>query len=124
MHHRPRDEPIDGDHGVLLARLRRPLARFPHHDAGQLRRGFEVADEEQILQKADDRRHQAVPPLLVFFDAQQVEEQREIERAQRARGDRAQPRGHTLGRIVGELLDLEGLRACTRQLAAVLLRHV
>ena len=59
--------------------------------------------------------------LVVLLDAQEVEQQRQIERAQRRRRHRAQPRGHAVRRIVADLLDLRSpcVRA-PRQLAAVL----
>ena len=68
---------------------------------------------------ADDRLHQLAPALLVLLDSQQVEDQRQVERAQRRRRDRAEPRADPIRRVVVHLLDLDRLRARARQLAAV-----
>ena len=45
--------------------------------------GVEIADEQQVLDQRDDRRHQLAPAIVVLLDAQQVEHQRQVERPQR-----------------------------------------
>ncbi len=118
-HHRAGDEHVDRDHRVLAARLRAAWRRFADDHVDQLLRGVEVADEKQVSEQRDDRPHQLAPALFVLLDAQQIEQQREIERAQRARGDGAEPRADAVRRIVADLFDLDRLRSGAGQLAAV-----
>ena len=118
-HHRAGDQQVDGGDRVLTAvgRLAVPAASRVS-DVDELRRRVEVADEQQILDQRDDRRHQLAPALVVLLDAQQVEHQRQVERAQRrvvATVD--EPRADALGRIVADLFDVDRLRARARELA-------
>ncbi len=56
---------------------------------------------------------------VVLLDAQQVEHQREVERAQGGGGDRAEPGADALRRIVADAFDFDRLGPRARQLLAV-----
>ena len=84
-HHRPRDEHVDGDDALLPSHLGVLAGRGRGDDVDQTGGGIEVADEQQILEHVDHRRHQLAPAVVVLFDAQQVEQQRDVERAHRRR---------------------------------------
>ena len=92
-------------------------------DVDQLRGGVEIADEQQILDERDDRRHHFAPALVDVLDAQQVEHQRQVERPQDAGRDGREPRADPLGGIVVDLLDVDRPRPRARQLASVLVGH-
>ena len=101
--------------GAPSTRSRRAGLADQHRN--QLDRGVEVADQQQILEQADHRLHQLAPAIVVLLDPQQIEDQREVERAQRGGRDRAEPRADALRRIVADLFDFDRLRARARQLA-------
>ena len=94
--------------------------REDRHQGGQR---VEVADEQQILQERDHRRHQRAPARVVLFHPKQVEKERQIEPAQLARRHRGEPAAQALGRIVVDLIDRDGLALAPGQLAGVAVRH-
>ena len=74
------------------------------------RRG-EVGDQHEVVHVPDDDLEQFLPALAVGLDDEQVAEELNVERAQRRVADRRQPLRDALGRVVGDVLDLERLRA-------------
>jgi hypothetical protein len=120
-HHRSGDQQVDGGDGVLPAR-RRPGgvgAGLGDQHGQHFDGGVEIADEQQVLEQPDHRLHQLAPAPLILLDAQQVEDQREVERAERGRRDRAQPLGDAIRGVVVDVFDFDRLRARARQFAAV-----
>ena len=120
-HHRAGDQQVDRGRGVLSPCRRCAAARFAHKHVNQRGRGFEVADQQQVVEQADHRDHHLAPAVVVALDAQNVDEQRQIQGAQRSGGDAAYPGGDALGRIVADLFDRDGLRPHARKLAPVFL---
>ena len=90
-HHRSGDEHVDGDHRVLAPFLRRCACGCAGEHRRELDGGVEVADEQQVLEVVRHGRHQRAPFVVVLLEAQQVEQQRQIEGPQRARGHAVHP---------------------------------
>ncbi len=123
-HHGAADQHVDGRQSELPPPWRLAGARLRGQGLDETRRRFEIAHEQQILDERDDRRHHGTPAVVVFLDAQDVENQRQIQRSERRCRHRRKPRGDTLRGVIGCLLQIDGPRSGARQLAPVGIRNV
>ena len=145
------DKRLGGFFGLFGGFFRRGIESVPAQDARQVAQQFQVArqvlahglmpivepevnikspdraDSDDmlliaILEELDDRSHQLAPLLVVLFDPQEIDEERQIKAADGAGRDGAEPRGHPVWRVVADLLDLDRFAARHRQFAAIFLR--
>ena len=108
-HHRAAGELLDCPRRRRLTPGGAARARFGRQNRGQLLRRFEVADEQLVFNLRHDRPHQIPPPDGILLDAQQIEQEGEVERADLTDGHGGEPRVDPIGRIVADALDLDGL---------------
>ena len=115
-------EALEG--GRRVRRARRVALALADDGVGELPGLVEVADADEVLRVRRRGLRDVAPARGFGFDAQEIEQQLVIERAQRRIANRCQPDRDAFGRVVADALDVDRAGAGARQLARVLLRDV